>query len=595
VKKQFFLIFSILLLVSPYIYQSNRTIAETNEESNKITSKSTDYSKWFWTDIEVLSSGDDDARYAEMVVDESNNIHVIWSDDTDDLADSGFDRDIFYMNWNYVTETWSSLEVVSTEGSVDSDNGKLAVDSHGNLHIVWQDYADILGAGIDVDIFYRMRSSAGVWSSYTLLSDVSDALSREISIVIDSEDNIYVAWSDPTDVGDLGGIDRDIFYNVYDDSSSTWKGMTLVTDDSSGMSVEPHLVADNMDFIHLVWTDNDDIYGAGFDNDIFYKKFLSSLTTWSSTQLVSTESTADSRDGRMGIDSEYSLHVVWHDWTDYDGSNTDVDIFYKYYDSSLSSWTTTEVMSVFSVDTAALPDIVVDDSDTIHLTWEDHTDYGGSGGDWDIVYQYKEKNSNQWSQMTIVSLDPDDASYVPKILLDNNNHILVLWYDKTDYLGSGGDYDIFLRKFVGPPEATILHPYSTDSIEIGNLSVIWEEVPSAESYAVYRDSTFITSVGSLSRLATVTEESYLDSLNVTGDYFYTVVATNRYGDSVLSNIESISVLEAKQPGLFQNFELGEILILAGILGAFQLILVTIVVVLFKTIPSQKQKKGSKKK
>ncbi len=601
VKKQFFIVFSVLLLVSPYIYQSNRTVAETNEEFNKITSKSTDYSNWFWTEIEVLSSGDDDAYLADMVVDESNNIHITWLDDTDDLIDSGFDRDIFYMNWDYSTETWSSIEVVSTEGSLTSENSQLAIDSHGNLHIVWLDYADLLGAGgSDVDVFYRMRTSAGVWSSYALISDVSENNCQEISIVIDSEDNIYVAWSDPTDVGDLGGTDSDIFYNVYDDSSSMWKGMTLVTDDSSGVSIEPHLVADNMDFIHLVWTDKTDIYGAGIDYDIFYKKFSSSLATWSSTQLVSTESTADSRDGRMGIDSEYSLHVVWHDSTDYEGSSFDMDIFYKYYDSDLSSWKTTEVISVFSDLAAALPDIVIDDYDTIHLTWEDLTDYGGIGTDWDVVYQYKEKNSNQWSQMAIVSLDPDVNSFVPKIFLDNNNHILISWYDDTDYLGSGGDYDIFLRKFVGPPEATILHSFSTDSIEIGNLTIIWEEVPSAESYDVYRDSTFITSVGSLSRLATVNDESYRDSLDTIGDYFYTVVATNRYGDSDLSNIVSIAVFEVEPPeveqtGLFQTIKLGEILILAGILGAFQLVLVTIVVVLFKTVPSQKEKKGSKKK
>ncbi|MCE7742214.1 MAG: hypothetical protein GOP50_07115, partial [Candidatus Heimdallarchaeota archaeon] len=384
---------------------------------------------------------------------------------------------------------------------------------------------------------------------------------------------------DPTDVGDLGGIDRDIFYNVYDDSSSTWKGMTLVTDDSSGMSHEPHLVADNMDFIHLVWTDSDDIYGAGFDHDIFYKKFLSSATTWSSTQLVSTESTSNSGGGRMGIDSEYSLHVVWHDPTDYAGSSTDVDIFYKYFDSSLSSWTTTEVISVFSVDTAALPDIVVDDSDTLHLIWEDHTDYGGSGGDWDIVYQYKEKISNQWSQMTIVSLDPDDASYVPKILVDKFNHVHIAWYDKTDYLGSDSDYDIFYRKFVGPPEATVLTPFDPDIIETGNLILMWEAVPSVESYQVFRDTAYIYSTSSLSPIATVTELRFTDTLDTSGTYFYAIVATNRYGDSDSSNIESIEILDTT--GLFQSFSIGEILILVGIIAVTQLVLTTIVVVIFR--------------
>ncbi|MBY9001521.1 MAG: hypothetical protein KGD64_11430, partial [Candidatus Heimdallarchaeota archaeon] len=157
------------------------------------------------------------------------------------------------------------------------------------------------------------------------------------------------------------------------------------------------------------------------------------------------------------------------------------------------------------------------------------------------------------------------------------------------------DYDTFYRKFVGPPDATMLHAFNLDNIEIGNLTLTWENVLSAGGYEIYRDSTYITSIGSLSPITTTVEESYIDQLNVSGDYFYAVVASNRFGDSDLSNIESITVLEPTDAkGLFQSFSLGELLILAGILGGFQLILTIIVVVLFKAVPSQKQKTGRKK-
>ena len=499
-KKRVLEFFVFIILISPLIYSSN-FLAYSDTEQYEISYSSTDYSNWFWTDIEVLSESDDATYNVEMAIDESNNIHVVWQDETDDLLGSGSDIDVFYKNWNYETDTWSSVELVSTEGIGHSEHPFLAIDSQGSIHVVWSDYSDILGADVDIDIFHRKRSSSGVWSSYTLLSDVSDGLSQEMSIVIDSIDNVYVVWSDPTDVGDLGGIDRDIFYNIYDDLTSTWSGMTLITDDSSAHALEPWLAIDSNDFVHLVWTDLTDMYGAGTDYDIFYKRFLSSYYTWSQTQLVSTESNLESRDSHMCLDSENSVHVAWHDETIYQDSGIDYDIFYKVYESSQSTWTSTEVISIYSDAYSALPKMAIDDSDTLHLVWEDLADYGGYGSDWDIVYQYKEKEANFWSPLTILSLDPDDVSYEPRVHVDNLNHLHFIWYDNTEYLGSGLDYDIFYRKFVGPPEATTLESFDTDIITIGNLTLTWQYVSSAENYEVYRENTHINSYSALIPIA----------------------------------------------------------------------------------------------
>ena len=165
-KKRVLLVFTILLLFSLQMNMSY-TYSFQNQEEKNLVINAYDYSNWFWTDIEVLTGGDDDSFNIKMVVDEMNNIHFIWQDDTDDLAGSGNDRDLFYMNWNFATDTWSSIEVVSTEGSSTSEGGKLAIDTVGNIHVVWVDYADLLVAGgTYVDVFYRMLSVSGVWSSY---------------------------------------------------------------------------------------------------------------------------------------------------------------------------------------------------------------------------------------------------------------------------------------------------------------------------------------------------------------------------------------------------------------------------------------------
>jgi hypothetical protein len=582
----------VLLLISPLV-SNNNFLAYPYENNTNISLSGFDYSDWFWTDIEVLTDVDDDSSSVKIAADEANNLHIVWADDTDDLLSSGVDQDIFYMNWNSETETWSDFELVSNEGTSYSQTPDLAIDSDGNIHVIFLDYVDILGAGTDLDVWHRVRSSGGTWSSYSLISDASTSTITLPRITIDDSDNVYIAWADATDVGDLGGADYDIFFNMYDSQSSTWLGMTLVSEDALIASIEPFLATDSQGFVHLAWTDYTDMLSSGADIDIFYKKFVPSLMTWSTTQLISSESTDESRNARMCVDAEDSLHVFWDDESDYDFSGTDFDIFYKMYDTSVSSWTTTEVISIYSNDWAALAIPAIDDKGTLHLVWEDWTDYLGSGSDWDVVYQYKEKDSNTLSQLTHLSLDPDSTSYEPRICVDNLGHIHLVCYDDTDYLGSGTDLDVFYRKFVGPPEETVLTPFDTDSVELGNLSLSWQEAYGAENYQVYRENSYINSYAFLSPIAILTDTQYTDTLNETGDYYYSVLAANRFGESDLSNVEQITVLDIADQGLFGTFNLSEILILASILGGFQILIAAIVITLSKAFSSQ-SKSGRKK-
>jgi hypothetical protein len=68
--------------------------------------------------------------------------------------------------------------------------------------------------------------------------------------------------------------------------------------------------------------------GSGSEYDIFYKSKPSG-GSWSTTEVVSTESTMKSYRPSLAVASDGTLHVVWDDETDYDGSGSDADIFYK--------------------------------------------------------------------------------------------------------------------------------------------------------------------------------------------------------------------------------------------------------------------------
>ncbi|GAH53419.1 unnamed protein product, partial [marine sediment metagenome] len=77
----------------------------------------------------------------------------------------------------------------------------------------------------------------------------------------------------------------------------------------------------------------------------------------------------------------------WSDWTDYAGSGTDFDIFYKHWFISTSLWGTTEVVSTESTSHSGSPSIAIDSTGNVHLSWWDLTDYAGAGTDYDIFYK----------------------------------------------------------------------------------------------------------------------------------------------------------------------------------------------------------------
>ena len=102
------------------------------------------------------------------------------------------------------------------------------------------------------------------------------------------------------------------------------------------------MAVDSIPNVHVAWQDWTDYSGSGADFDIFYKRYLPGFG-WTSTQVVSTESTGTSHATSLAVDLTGNVHVAWHDYTDYGGSDADVDIFYKR--SGLDKyWTLREMM-----------------------------------------------------------------------------------------------------------------------------------------------------------------------------------------------------------------------------------------------------------
>jgi len=388
-----------------------------------------------WTTTEVVSTESSSASsFPSVAVDSGGMVHVAWRDLTD-YGGSGTDFDIFYK-YRDSSGVWSTTEVVSTDSTEESRNPSLALDSSGTIHVAWRDDTNYGGSGADKDIFYKCRDATGIWSTTEVVSTESTEDSYTPSLDVESDGTVHVAWDDRTNYGGAGS-DHDIFYK-YRSTAGTWSATEVVSTESASDSDNPSIAVENGGTVHVAWDDMTDYSGSGTDFDIFYKH--KSTGVWSTTEVVSTESTLLSFWPSLEVDSDKNIHVIWDDWTDYGGAGADEDIFYKV--KTGSGWSTTEVVSTESTETSYQSSLDVDSS-YVHVAWKDSTVYGGSGVDADIFYKYK--STGVWSTTEVVSTESTAQSEWPSLDIDTVGTVHVAWGDLTDYSGSGNDIDVFYK------------------------------------------------------------------------------------------------------------------------------------------------------
>ncbi len=341
-----------------------------------------------WSNAIVISDlngwNNDFSFYPSIAVDGSGNLHVVWEDYTD--GEWGSDDEIMYAN--YTAAGWSNATAISdiygwNDG--DSYRAKVAVDGSDNLHVVWVDDTD--GEwGTDKEIMYTNYTAAG-WSNATAISDLygwNDGDSSYPSVAMDGFGNVYVVWYDDTD-GEWGN-DIEIMYANY--TASGWSNATCISDQygwNNGYSYDPNIAVDNNSNLHLVWYDSTD--GEwGTDDEIMYANYT--VAGWSNATAISDLygwNNGASEQPSIVVDGSDNLHVVWVDDTDGEWG-TDKEIMYTNY--TAAGWSNaTAISDLFgwNDDLSYSPSVATDGIGNVHVVWSDGTD-GEWGNDQEIMY-----------------------------------------------------------------------------------------------------------------------------------------------------------------------------------------------------------------
>lgn len=437
----------------------------------------------YWTITEVIST--ESTRPSErpgIATDGNGNVHVVWEDYTSYSGSGGeYELDIFYKRWDAINSTWTTTEVVSTESTDLSRAPSLTIDGAGNVHVVWYDLTDYDSSGTDFDIFYkRWDTISSTWTTTEVVSTESNVNSIEPTVTVDGAGNVHVAWYNFTDGS---GSDQDIFYKRWNAISSTWTTSEVVSTENPENSWYPSIAVDGDGNVHLVWYSSGNYSGSGNDNDIFYKRWNFINDTWTTAEVISTESTDESILPTIVVDGSRNLHVAWQDQTL--DSDPSFDTYYKRWNATSRTWTTTEVVSTEQWRHCLYPTIAVDDSENVHVAWHAGGNYGNSGNDYDINYKRWDAISSMWTTTEVVSTESTGNSFSPTIAVDGGGNVHVAWYDDfTNYSGSGTDSDIFYKRLNPFPEIIIHTPNQNTSfgsvapnfdisVTLSNLDTMW--------------------------------------------------------------------------------------------------------------------------
>lgn len=409
----------------------------------------------------VSTESTEDSKYPSIYVDIMGNIHVVWQDSTN-YSDAGTDLDIFYKKYDSETNSWGITQIISNESNeIDPEDAESAkpdveVDENLNVYIVWQEEDPDFGA-FNFDICLKMfNSSTESWSATELISTDSTTGSYEPRIAIDSNMQIHVVWSDSTDLD--SGSDSDIFYRRFNQSSGIWKGQINTTDVVSNTvneSESASIAVDSYGNIHIIWEDETNYNGEGNDKDIFYRMYNETTDQWNDLQVISTGSSDYSAIPEILADKNQNIHVVWEEDTDLNGQ--DLEIVYRFLNTSIGIWNPFELVSMESTEISGNPTIAVDNSGNVHIAWIDQTPFDGRI-DNDIFYKVKNSSNQKWGAYQIISEYSWDNSNNPSMVIDESDNVHIVWYGE-DYLpgaGMEGDSDIFYIKLeksvqVNPP------------------------------------------------------------------------------------------------------------------------------------------------
>ena len=379
--------------------------------------------------------------------------------------------------------------LVSTESTGEVRDPMVAVDSYGNVHIIWMDASNYQGPGTGLyDLAYKSIRN-GTWTSTEFLTFSSDHQGIwAYTLAVDKDDVLHVVWSQNSWDGETS---YEYLYHIQN-SGGEWNTPEILN--YSYMKEERHfhqgvraLAVDDDGGVHAIislesindttrWNQYENIYLRNLDgswetvgevptssemhysnmvvdaNGIMHVAYVNNTRSdqnihylnysgdvWSDPFNVSTEVSTNSFWPSLAVTQSGDIHITWETTSEHINPELNIDIMYRAKIGGV--WIDTEMVSTESHFYSTASRMVVDEQGTVHCIWRDSTVFGGTTFATDTNIFYKSRTDGEWTTTELVSKGSKEAAYNPAITVDSYGNAHAVWCSSYFLTGYGIFYN----------------------------------------------------------------------------------------------------------------------------------------------------------
>jgi hypothetical protein len=384
------------------------------------------------------------------------------------LLPGGGDSNILYFTIRDNHTFNKSVKIFDDPSSSDSPD--IAVDSAGNINVVWRDLVYNPGTPHIIEIFFSRSIDDGLtWSQPVNISNPS-VYSTSPAIALDSVGNIDVVWADRTPGND------DIYFSRSTNGGETWSQAVNISN-TPGVSQSPVIAVDYAGNIDVTWFDE-----TSRNYDIYFSRSTDDGLTWNQVVNISNHLEYSSSPD-IAVDSAGNIYAAWSASTLYD------DIYFSRASVDSLSWSQPVNIS-HTFDTSFYPAIAVDSAGNPNVVWYDMI-YMGKINKSIVRFSHSADNGTTWSQQVNLS-DKMEIHYFADIVVDSVGNINVVWSDD-----SLGHLFVYFRRSIDDgvtwsQAASVSHHLSIPLYpamaldSAGNINVVWADtIPNNEDFDIY--------------------------------------------------------------------------------------------------------------
>ena len=304
-----------------------------------------------WSTTQRLTWTAGDSLAPRIAIDSNGAIHVVWYDDTPGMSE------VYYRGSTDGGATWNTVKRITWTSS-ESYVPAIAIDPNDVIHVVWYDYTPG-----DPEIYYtKSEDSGSTWRAARRLTWTS-GYSRVPAMAAQSAKDLHLLWSN-----DASG-NEEIYYRKSADGGETWSAPKRLTWTSGG-SYEAAMTIDASGNICAVWYD----YTPGF-SDLYSRTSTDGGTNWGPVKRI-TYTGGSTYGPAIALDINQIIHLAF-----YDDTPGAYEIYYRKSLDGGATWSSVQRLTWTSL-WSEYPAIAVDSNYTVHIVWGDFTP-----GNYEIYYK----------------------------------------------------------------------------------------------------------------------------------------------------------------------------------------------------------------